>query len=131
MLESGEVTSVMLVNIFGHRCYTLGRNLGLTAEELFESALKDAHEKDHLRKQGKTTGSPLFGVPMAIKDCCKVKGSRSTTGCTSLVDYIPEEDAAIVSCLRKAGAIFLVRGNVPNMLQSFQTKSFWGVAKNP
>ena len=46
MLVDGKVSSVELVNFFGNRCQTIGRDLGLTTEELFESALEKAKKCD-------------------------------------------------------------------------------------
>ncbi len=48
-LIKGTFTSVDLVNVFGKRCYTIGRELCLTAEENFEEALQEAVLKDHER----------------------------------------------------------------------------------
>lgn len=41
-LLKGTFTSVDLVNVFGNRCITIGRELCLSAEENFEEALRDA-----------------------------------------------------------------------------------------
>jgi Asp-tRNA(Asn)/Glu-tRNA(Gln) amidotransferase A subunit family amidase len=69
-------TSVDLVNVFGKRCYTIGRALNLTAEENFEEALIEAEIKDKERleaiKNGTTNQLPLFhGIPISIKDIVK------------------------------------------------------------
>lgn len=46
MLMKEEVTSEELVNVFGHRCYTIGRSLGLVTEEFYTEALYEARNKD-------------------------------------------------------------------------------------
>jgi hypothetical protein len=45
-----KYTSVDLVNYFGNRCQTLGREMCLTTEEFFESAMKLAAKCDVERK---------------------------------------------------------------------------------
>jgi hypothetical protein len=45
-LYKGTFTSIDLVNFFGARCQTIGRELELTTEELFESAMEMAKIRD-------------------------------------------------------------------------------------
>jgi Asp-tRNA(Asn)/Glu-tRNA(Gln) amidotransferase A subunit family amidase len=66
-------TSVDLVNVFGKRCYTIGRRLNLTAEEDFEYALKEAQIKDKERLEAIRNGTthelpPFHGIPISVKD---------------------------------------------------------------
>lgn len=42
----GTFTSVDLVNVYGSRCQTIGRQLSLSAEENFEGAMNEALIKD-------------------------------------------------------------------------------------
>ena len=49
-LRAGHFTSVDLVNVYGQRCQTIGRDLCLSAEENFEEALVLAAKRDHERK---------------------------------------------------------------------------------
>jgi len=48
-LLKGTFTSVDLVNYFGNRCQTIGRQLGLTTQELFTSGLVLANKCDEER----------------------------------------------------------------------------------
>lgn len=41
-LFEGTFTVVELVNVYAKRCYTIGRALNLTTDELFEEALEIA-----------------------------------------------------------------------------------------
>ena len=49
-LLEGKFSSVDLVNFYGQRCYTIGRDLCLTTEEMFDSAAVRAKECDQERK---------------------------------------------------------------------------------
>jgi Asp-tRNA(Asn)/Glu-tRNA(Gln) amidotransferase A subunit family amidase len=72
-LLRGDFTSVDLVNVFGKRCFTIGRRLCLSAEEDFDSALVEAAEKDRERREAIQNGSQgelpvLHGIPVSIKE---------------------------------------------------------------
>jgi fatty acid amide hydrolase len=56
-LMEGKYTSVDLVNYFGNRCQTLGRELCLTTEELFESAMMLATKCDIERNDAIQNGT--------------------------------------------------------------------------
>ena len=49
-LHQGTFKSVDLVNFYGDRCQTVGRQLNLTAQEMFESALELAKKYDEERE---------------------------------------------------------------------------------
>lgn len=49
-LLDSKFTSEDLVNFYGNRCYTIGRDLCLTTEEMFESAMTRAKKCDEVRK---------------------------------------------------------------------------------
>jgi len=50
-LMNGAFTSWDLVQVFGRRCYTIGRELCLTAEENFDEAIEEAKKKDMERQE--------------------------------------------------------------------------------
>src|SRR5688572_10124116 len=82
--------------------------------------------------------SPLFGVPIAIKDPMDVAGLPTTVGSTAFssrtggVDIIPELDAPLVERLRAAGAIILGKTNVPDFSRTgtHSTSSLEGATHN-
>jgi hypothetical protein len=55
-LMEKKYTSVDLVHYFGNRCQTLGREMCLTTEELFESAMKLAEKCDKERTDAISNG---------------------------------------------------------------------------
>jgi Asp-tRNA(Asn)/Glu-tRNA(Gln) amidotransferase A subunit family amidase len=82
--------------------------------------------------------SPLFGVPIAIKDPMDVAGLPTTVGSTAFssrtggIDMIPETDAPLVERLRNAGAIILGKTNVPDFSRTgtHSTSSLEGATHN-
>ena len=95
----------------------MGRELGLTTEELFEDAMKLAGIRDMERKEAiqknETHLLPfLHGIPVSIKDLFDMKGTLSTVGCAMLNQRSTYDSPAIKPIL-EAGAIPLCKGNVP------------------
>ena len=56
-------------------------------------------------------GSPLWGVPFAIKDNIDVNGLATTAACPEF-SYIANEDAFVVELLLRAGAILIGKTNL-------------------
>ncbi len=75
-----------------------------------ERAIKEARESDKALS-GKKLNGPLHGVPVTIKDSLDTRGIITTWGTKGRQYYIPEQDAAVVARLRKAGAIILGKSN--------------------
>ena len=119
-LLAGEFTSVDLVSVFGDRSQRIGRRLNLLAEENLTEAWELAKIKDEERKvareQGKLDELPLLhGIPISVKDVLWQKNFLATVGCAFLCKESERatEDGVIVKLFKDAGAIPLVRGNVP------------------
>jgi len=75
---------------------------------------------------------PLYGLPVAIKDVTLTKGIRTTFGSPAYKDYVPDEDAAVVDRLRKAGAIILGKTNTPEFAAGANTvNALFGATRNP
>jgi hypothetical protein len=84
------------------------------------NALTAAAELDaEYARTGRPRG-PLHGVPIVIKDNIDYGGLLTTAGwsgfskATGGIDMIPDDDAAVVTRLRAAGAIVLGKTNMPD-----------------
>lgn len=51
----------------------------------------------------------LHGIPIGLKDLFATKAMRTTSGSKIFADYVPTEDASVVSRLRQAGAIIVAK----------------------
>ena len=75
---------------------------------------------------------PLGGIPIAHKDIFETIGIRTTAGSQLFDHYLPTEDAAIVSSLRRAGAIMLGKTNMHELGGGVTTiNPFYGTSHNP
>ncbi|KIJ22062.1 amidase [Paxillus involutus ATCC 200175] len=104
---------------------------------LTESCLKEAFARaeeldQYLRQTGEVVG-PLHGLPVSIKDHIKVKGLDTSSGYTAWAyKTVADNDALVVSILRKAGAIIYVKTQNPQTLLSLETNNnVFGRTLNP
>ncbi|WIY01285.1 amidase family protein [Amycolatopsis mongoliensis] len=70
-------------------------------------------------KADTTTGGPLHGVPMTVKDAFAVAGLATTWGEPAFADRVADRDATVVERLQAAGAIVVGKSNVHHMLADF------------
>ena len=75
---------------------------------------------------------PLHGVPLTVKSCIDVAGWPCPAGSLLRKDYVPHEDAPLVSRLKAAGAILLGNTNTPEFLMAYETNNLLnGKTSNP
>ena len=103
----------------------------LNATDIYR-AKEAAAAIDQARAKGAALG-PLAGLPMTIKDGYDVDGMPALAGNPDLKDR-PKAcaDAALVTTLKKAGAVIWGKTNVPFMLSDIQTyNAMSGTTNNP
>lgn len=92
--------------------------------------LAAAEERDGQAARGEFLG-PLHGFPHAVKDIDAVKGLPFTQGSPIFRDRIAAADSIMVKRLRKAGAIFTGRTNMPEFGLGSQTfNPVYGATRN-
>jgi Asp-tRNA(Asn)/Glu-tRNA(Gln) amidotransferase A subunit family amidase len=75
---------------------------------------------------------PLHGLPTGIKDLQETAGLLTTYGSPLYRGFVPEDDAAMVALMRKAGAIIVAKTNVPEFGAGANTRNcVWGATGNP
>ena len=74
----------------------------------------------------------LCGLPVGIKDVTPVAGLRTTYGSPLFADHVPAEDAAVVTRLRRAGAVIIGKTNCPEFAAGGNTfNQVFGATRNP
>ncbi|TAG13942.1 MAG: amidase, partial [Rhodobacterales bacterium] len=74
----------------------------------------------------------LHGIPFAVKDLVATAGLRTTWGSPVHADHVPLKDDLVAARLRKAGAVFTAKTNVPEWGQgSHSFNPVFGVTRNP
>ena len=102
-----------------------------------EAALKDAAAAESAlcgksrRKSGRDLG-PLHGIPLSLKDNLYTAGLRTTGGSGFLRDFLPLQDAAVVTSLKNAGAILLGKTNLHEFAYGVTSNNpHFGPVRNP
>jgi Asp-tRNA(Asn)/Glu-tRNA(Gln) amidotransferase A subunit family amidase len=80
----------------------------------------------------RSAGTPLAGLPVAVKDNIDVVGFACTAGTPALADWRPPRDAAIVATLRSAGAVVIGKANLHELAIGITSNNpTFGPARNP
>ena len=111
LIESRRVSPVEVVQAVLDRIVRFNDTLNSYLTVMDEEALQSARELEKLAQSGTYLG-PLHGIPVALKDNIKTRGTPTTAGSRVLQDYVPDEDATIVARLRDAGAVIIGKTNL-------------------
>lgn len=123
---STEVTKAYLEHIKKND-EKIGAYLAVT-EKL---ALEQAEQADKIISTQKDF--PLLcGVPCSIKDNILVEGQQATAASGILVNYIAPYDAAVITRLKKEGAVILGKTNMDDTAMGISTEtSAFKITRNP
>lgn len=130
-IRNKEISSEELVSAYIKRIEEVNPKLNAVVQLVSKSALDDARKADVALQQREILG-PLHGVPMTIKDSFDTAGIISTGGTKGREHFIPDEDATVVTRLKKAGAILLGKTNTPELTLAGHTDNLiYGQTNNP
>lgn len=75
---------------------------------------------------------PLHGVPVTVKECFDWAGHPTTWGDPARAGQLMSEDSAVVTRLKKAGAVIFGKTNIPPYLSDWETTNpLFGPTRNP
>ena len=105
-IKSGELTARRVTQTCLERIRRLEPELHSFALVLEDEALAAAERLDRGRHEGKPLQS-LHGVPIAVKDLLYTRGIPTASGTRVMKDFVPDEDATVVTRLKQAGAVII------------------------
>ncbi len=130
-IRSKSISPVELVELHLKRIETLQPKLNAFVHLDPKGAVEQARAAESLALRGVQLG-PLLGVPLGIKSCIDVAGWPCPAGSLLRKDYVPKQDAPLVSRLKAAGAILLGNTNTPEFLMAYETNNrLTGKTSNP
>jgi aspartyl-tRNA(Asn)/glutamyl-tRNA(Gln) amidotransferase subunit A len=135
-LHQGKLSPVELTEAHLERIQRLDPQLNsfitVTADE---ARLQARLAQDELQRGETSQGRPpgvLHGIPLALKDLYETRGVRTTAGSKHFSDYIPDDDAAVVTKVKAAGAILLGKTNMHEIALGLTTVNpHFGACHNP
>ncbi|GBF27455.1 glutamyl-tRNA(Gln) amidotransferase subunit A [bacterium MnTg02] len=130
-LRDKQITSVSLTGMLLERIASHNDKLNAFITVTDDLALRQAKEADDEIEEGAYRG-PLHGVPIAFKDLLATKGIRTTAGSKYYADWIPDEDATVVTLLREAGAVCLGKTGLDELAYGATSNNpYYGSVANP
>ena len=129
LLQKREVSPVEAVEAYLERVDSLNPTLNAYLTICSHEAMEAARQAEQELGRGESRG-PMHGVPVAVKDQVRTKGIRTTGGSPVFNDFIPDEDATVISNLKASGAILLGKLN----MTEFATTGFshqFSTPRNP
>lgn len=94
---------------------------------------EQAMERAEAIQKGLKPGlSPVYGVPLLLKDNLCTQGVPTTCGSRLLEGYVPPYDATVVEKVETAGGVCLGKGNLDEFAMGSTTEtSYFGPTRNP
>ena len=131
LVRRGELSARELLAAHLERIEAVNPQLNAIVTLVPERAAEWAAGADEHQARGKPLG-PLHGLPIAHKDLLRTAGIRSTSGSPLLESHVPQEDDAVVTRLREAGAITIGKTNTPEFGAGSHTfNPVFGATRNP
>lgn len=127
-IKSGELTSERLTRIYLERIEQHNPKLESFITVTKDLALSEARRADAEIKAGRYKGL-LHGIAYGAKDLLDTAGIKTTYGAEPFKNRVPDEDATLITKLRKAGAVLLGKTSLGAL--AYGDVWFGGVTRNP
>ena len=113
LIKGRQVSPVDLVNAFLDRIDRLDDQTNAFITVMRDEAMEAARDAETAIAAGNYLG-PLHGVPIGLKDLFYTRGVTTTAGSKvkRWVEFVPEQDATVVTRFRQSGAIILGKLNM-------------------
>ena len=129
-IRTRQVSPVEVVQSYLARIERLNPPLCAYITVLPDQALAAARQAEQILVRGGDLG-PLFGVPVAVKDQFWTRGILTTNGSRAYRDFVPTQDATVITRLQSAGTILLGKLNLSELAMGGTRQPPWGIPRNP
>ena len=129
-LAARRISASELLELTIARIEALDERINAVVVRDFERARGAARAADMALTRGERRA--LLGIPFTVKEAINVAGLPTTWGFPQFKDFVPKEDAVLVSRAKREGAVLLGKTNVPLGLGDFQSyNEIYGTTNNP
>ncbi|MCH8298192.1 MAG: amidase [Chloroflexi bacterium] len=129
-IKAKQISPVEAVEAYLERIERIDPKVNSYITVCADQARQEALQAEAEIRRGEYRG-PLHGIPIGIKDQIYTKGIRTTDASKIRSDFVPGEDATVVTNLKKAGAIVLGKLNMSEFAHGEPQSSAFGPARNP
>src|SRR5215475_7839105 len=129
-IATKQASPVDLVQAYLSRIERLDGHLHAYITVLQDEALAAARQAEQALRRGDAL-PPLFGVPVAVKDQFWTKGILTTNGSRAYRNFVPQDDATVITRLQQAGTILLGKLNLSELAMGGTQEPPWGIPRNP
>lgn len=129
-MREKQISPVEVVKAYLDRIAKVDVKVNAYITILEDEALAEARVAENEITSGLNKG-PLHGVPVGIKDQIYTKGIRTSSASRLRADFVPDFDAAVVTGLKRSGAIILGKLNMTEFAMGDPITSTFGVTRNP
>ena len=129
-IRAKQLSPVDVVQAYLARIERLDETLRAYITVTAEAALAAARDAERTL-MARTDVGPLFGVPMAVKDQFWTRGVLTTNGSLAYRDFVPTQDATVITRLAQAGTILLGKLAMSELALGGTRNPAWGIARNP
>ncbi|MFQ5860145.1 MAG: amidase [Dehalococcoidia bacterium] len=130
LIQNRELSPVELTQAHLEQIDRLDGTLRAYITVTREEALGAAKDAEEAIRRGSYLG-PLHGIPFAVKDQIYTQGIRTTACAKFLSDFVPQEDATVVTRLKEAGGVLLGKLNMTELALGGGAIFNYGVPRNP
>jgi aspartyl-tRNA(Asn)/glutamyl-tRNA(Gln) amidotransferase subunit A len=131
MLRKGDTTSRAITESVLARIAAVDDKVKAYLTVTGDAAVAAAEKADREFKAG-TAGSPVLGIPVAIKDNMCTQGTRTTCASKILGNFVPPYDATVVARLKAAGYVMPGKLNMDEFAMGSSTEnSGFFITRNP
>ena len=130
-IQRSALSPVELTDALLQRIERVNKTLNAYITVCAQQAREIAQAAETMIRAGYHLG-PLHGIPIAIKDNIYTRGIRTTAGSKILGDFVPDEDATVITRLKRAGAVIIGKTNLHEFAWGGTTDNpHYGTCRNP
>lgn len=128
LLRNGELTPLEVLEAFQAKALEVDADINAICDFIFEATdWAAALTAIPLEQRGS-----LYGLPISVKECFRVKGYDATIGMAQFIHQPAEADGPIIEFIKREHGVPFCLTNVPQTMVSYACSNpIYGITRNP